>query len=93
MRFAYLEVDDDGPYESKGEFRVSVDDIFGSYVDNADFLVVEELQSSVDIVKHVEPHGTSFPRLKLKRNILCVCVHSMYSKKFNILDVYAKKKV
>lgn len=64
---AYLEVDDDGPYESKSKFRVSVDDIFGSYVDYADFLVMEELQSSVDIVKHVEPHGPSFPRLKLKK--------------------------
>lgn len=63
---AYLEVDDDGPYKSKSKFWISIDDIFRTYVNYTDFLVVEELQSGVDIVKHVEPHRTSFPRLKKK---------------------------
>lgn len=59
-------MDDDGPYESKGKFWISIDDIFRTNVNYTDFLVVKELQSGVDIVKHVEPHRTPFPRLKLK---------------------------
>ena len=40
--FSYLEVKDDGPDETEGEFGVAVDNVFAPDVDKFDLFVTEE---------------------------------------------------
>lgn len=65
-RRTYLEVQNDGPYQAEGEFRVAIDDILGPDVDQFDFLAVQKMQGRVYVMQHVKPHLTPFAWLKTK---------------------------
>lgn len=59
----YLEMQNDGPYESECKFRISVDNVLRPDVDQLDFLVPEEVQRHLHVLQHVETHAASFTRL------------------------------
>jgi hypothetical protein len=59
-----LEVQDDGPYETEGQLGVAVHDVLRPDVDQLNLLVPEEVERHLHVLQHVEPHATSFARLK-----------------------------
>ena len=63
---SYLKVEDDGPNESKGKFRISINDIFTADIDQFDFLIAKEAQGSFYILNSMKSHSATFSRLKKK---------------------------
>jgi len=61
---AYLEVQDDGPYQTKSELRITVHDVLRSDVDQLDLLVAQKVEGHLHILQHVETHPTFLSRLK-----------------------------
>ena len=63
-RGSYLEVEDDGPDEAKGEFGVAVDNVLAPDVDELDLLVAQEPEGRLHVLDGVEPHPTPLSRLE-----------------------------
>ena len=65
---SYLKVEDDGPNESKGKFRISINDIFTADIDQFYFLIAKEAQRSFYILNGMKSHSATFSRLEKKPN-------------------------
>ena len=61
---SYLKVEDDGPNESKGKFRISINDIFTADIDQFYFLIAKEAQRSFYILNGMKSHSATFSRLE-----------------------------
>ena len=61
---SYLKVEDDGPNESKGKFRISINDIFTADIDQFYFLIAKESQRSFYILNGMKSHSATFSRLE-----------------------------
>ena len=59
-------MEDDGPNESKGKFRISINDIFTADIDQFYFLIAKEAQRSFYILNGMKSHSATFSRLEKK---------------------------
>ena len=90
---SYLKVEDDGPNESKGKFRISINDIFTADIDQFYFLIAKEAQRSFYILNGMKSHSATFSRLE-KTPIQFINFQKNYTFFFNIVLVklyYFKK--
>ena len=60
----YLKVEDDGPDEPEGKFRVAVDDILAADVDEFYLLVAQESQRRLHVLDGVEAHAAALSGLR-----------------------------
>ena len=60
----YLKVEDDGPDEPEGKFRVAVDDVLAADVDELDLLVAQEPQRRLHVLDGVEAHAAALSGLR-----------------------------
>ena len=60
----YLKVEDDGPDEPEGKFRVAVDDILAADVDEFYLLVAQEPQRRLHVLDGVEAHAAALSGLR-----------------------------
>lgn len=52
----YLESQDNGPYETKTESRIAVDDVVGAHVLQVHALLAQELQRFVHVLQAMDTH-------------------------------------
>ena len=62
--WTYLKVEDDGPDEPEGKFRVAVDDILAADVDEFYLLVAQEPQRRLHVLDGVEAHAAALSGLR-----------------------------
>lgn len=48
------------PYKSKGKFRVAIDNILCTNINNSNFSVLQKFQARLYILNFVEAHFTAF---------------------------------
>ena len=75
-------MEDDGPNESKGKFRISINDIFTADIDQFYFLIPKEAQRSFYILNGMKSHSATFSRLEKNQFNLSI---------FNIVGRYISK--
>ena len=59
-------MENDGPYETKGELGVPVHNVLAADVDQFDLFVAEEPEGGLDVLDGVEPHPSPFSGLQYK---------------------------
>ena len=84
-------MEDDGPNESKGKFRISINDIFTADIDQFYFLIAKESQRSFYILNGMKSHSATFSRLE-KNPIQFIKFQKNYTIFFNIIGILVKQK-